>query len=442
MKESSDSSFAIEAEGLSKRYRIGYELRENETLVGAVASAFANPWKNLRRIRSLTRTGSGDPDPSLLWALRDISFRVPRGETVGVIGRNGAGKSTLLKILARITHPSEGRLRFRGRVASLLEVGTGFHPELTGKENVFLNGSILGMTRQEIHEKFDEIASFSEIEPFLDTPVKRFSSGMKLRLAFAVAAHLDPEILLVDEILAVGDVAFQKKCLGRLDATAQSDRTVLFVSHDLNAVQRLCSRTLLLDQGQMLDFGPTADVVERYLTGVGRTQSRLSWDLANAPIQGDVRLLSVEVQSEAGDPVTQVDEEQRTYVTIRWDLLKPQRGIVPQIVLYDPQGALLFVSVDEELADAAPTQDAGRYVARCRLPTEWLNRGIYDVRIDLLQFPRPLKTLHRIDSAASFQVVESARHAASAVGSLPGIVRPQLEWAVHRIDLPRTETDG
>ncbi len=286
----------IRAEHLGKRYRIGL-----------AAPPPASPWQALSRtvaapfayLRTLTRPPT---DAETLWALRDISFQVAPGEVVGVVGSNGAGKSTLLKLLCRITKPSTGRAVIHGRIGSLLEVGTGFHPELTGRENVFLNGAILGMKRTEIARKFDEIVAFSEVEQFLDTPVKRYSSGMSVRLAFAVAAHLDPEILLIDEVLAVGDAAFQKKCLGKISAVATDGRTVLFVSHNLAAVNTLCSRALLLQRGQLLLDGAPDDIIRAYLA---QGHGGACWHLDATKLAGDgpMRIENVEMLDAHGQPL-------------------------------------------------------------------------------------------------------------------------------------------
>jgi len=252
---------AIKAEGLGKRYRIGAVREPYYTLRDAIVGAVKAP------ARLLSRLGRGG-ERDTIWALKDVSFEVKRGEVVGVIGRNGAGKSTLLKVLSRITKPTEGRAEILGRVGSLLEVGTGFHPELTGRENIFLNGSILGMKRREIKARFDEIVAFAEVEKFIDTPVKRYSSGMQVRLAFAVAAHLEPEILLVDEVLAVGDAAFQKKCLGKMGDVAREGRTVVVVSHNMATIEGLCKRCVLLDRGRLAGEGESAEVVQRYLNAM------------------------------------------------------------------------------------------------------------------------------------------------------------------------------
>jgi lipopolysaccharide transport system ATP-binding protein len=286
------SEVAVLAEGLSKRYRIGSGLRYKtlrESLAG-LASGVVRPWR--RR------------PPELIWALRDVTFEVKAGEVVGVIGRNGAGKSTLLKVLSRITEPTAGRARIRGRVGSLLEVGTGFHSELTGRENIFLSGAVLGMRRAEIERKFDEIVSFAEVETFIDTPVKHYSSGMYLRLAFAVAAHLEPEILLVDEVLAVGDAAFQKKCLGKMGDVARVGRTILFVSHNIAAVVSLCRRSLLLEQGKLVCEGSTPSVLDRYLGDIAGRAAIPLRDRADRAGDGSVRLTSISVDSGSdGSPI-------------------------------------------------------------------------------------------------------------------------------------------
>jgi lipopolysaccharide transport system ATP-binding protein len=288
------SDVVIRAESLSKRYRIG-ERERYLTLRDVLARAASAPVRLFRARKPSSPNG----DPTHIWALKDVSFEVRQGEVVGIIGRNGAGKTTLLKILARVTKPTQGCAEVRGRMGSLLEVGTGFHPELTGRENVFLSGAILGMSKAEIHRKFDEIVAFSEVEKFIDTPLKHYSTGMQMRLAFAVAAHLEPEILLVDEVLAVGDVAFQKKCLGKMGDVAKTGRTILFVSHNMGAVGQLCHRCFLLDKGQVALFGQPDRVIAGYLTE-GATSGRISEDKWERVGTGKVRITSVEVFGSKG----------------------------------------------------------------------------------------------------------------------------------------------
>jgi lipopolysaccharide transport system ATP-binding protein len=257
------SNLMVRVNNLSKRYRIGATEKGYQTFRETIMSGISAPFRNLGRLRSLTRFKNGE-EADVIWALKDVSFEVNEGEVLGIIGRNGAGKTTILKILSRITEPTSGYAEIHGRVSSLLEVGTGFHPELTGRENIFLNGAILGMRKREIEQKFDDIVDFAEIEKFLDTPVKRYSSGMYVRLAFAVAAHLEPEVLLVDEVLAVGDIAFQKKCLGKMEEVAKGGRTVLFVSHNMGAIRSLCQSAIWLDNGQIVKKGPAGEVVRDY----------------------------------------------------------------------------------------------------------------------------------------------------------------------------------
>ena len=294
------SNHAIRVEGLGKRYRIGARTARYDTLRDTLADAALAP---VRRAAAVLRGHSPEASEEEFWALRDVAFEVARGEALGVIGRNGAGKSTLLKILSRITEPTEGTVRLRGRVGSLLEVGTGFHPELTGRENVYLNGAILGMRRTEIARKFDEIVAFAEIDRFLDTQTKHYSSGMYMRLAFAVAAHLEPEILLVDEVLAVGDAAFQRKCLGKMGSVAREGRTVLFVSHNLVAVTSLCSRAVLLEGGRVVADGPAAEVVERYLHDASTIADRSLAEREDRSGNQALKLTGFELRDGAQQPV-------------------------------------------------------------------------------------------------------------------------------------------
>ncbi len=290
----------ISVEDLSKAYRLGIKDKTRDTLVGSLFAMAKSPFVNWKRLASLDTHSPANRQGEIVWALKDVSFEVQAGEVIGIIGRNGAGKSTLLKILSRITEPTSGEVKLRGRVSSLLEVGTGFHPELSGRDNIYMNGTILGMTKREIDGKFDEIVEFSGVEKFLDTPVKRHSSGMQVRLAFAVAAHLEPEILIVDEVLAVGDADFQKKCLGKMQGVARSGRTVLFVSHNMAAVQNLCGKAILLEQGSVIAFDSCSEVTNQYL---GSTISAASRDMASCRLTGMQPVIeSVELLSADGTP--------------------------------------------------------------------------------------------------------------------------------------------
>ena len=309
------SDIVIQVENLSKRYRKGGKQQAHGTLRDAIASAALAPLRMLRN-RHSWRNG-----PLEFWALQDLSFEVSRGEVLGIIGRNGAGKSTLLKILSRVTYPTAGWAEVGGRVGSLLEVGTGFHPELTGRENIYLNSAILGMRKTEIQRKFEEIVEFAEIEPFLDTPVKRYSSGMYMRLAFSIAAHLEPEILIVDEVLAVGDAAFQKKCLGKMDSVARQGRTVLFVSHNMPSILSLCERVLLLDQGKLVDQGPPERLVQRYLESMTSMSAIPVEQREDRTGEGSARTTYLKIEST--DPDRIIRSGSRLKITIGYRSDKP-----------------------------------------------------------------------------------------------------------------------
>lgn len=355
----------IEANGLSKRYRLG-----TSATYGRLTESLANTL-SLRRRRP--------PDEAAtLWALRDVSFEVEQGEVVGLIGRNGAGKSTLLKILSRITEPTRGTVRLRGRVGSLLEVGTGFHPELTGRENIVLNGSILGMKRREIEAKFDEIVAFAEMSKFLDTPVKRYSSGMYVRLAFAVAAHLDPEVLLVDEVLAVGDIAFQRKCLGKMSDVATQGRTVLFVSHNMAAIENLCNRALLLEDGEISERGPVDQVIPEYLRRMESTDVRPLADRVDREGNGRIRFTGLETHSEKGGSVlvSGADGE----LIIQFEAVPDVRRVQVSVGVFTPLGDGVLYLANEltgQPMDSVPAQGS----FHCRIPRTPLTPGLYSVNL-------------------------------------------------------------
>lgn len=330
------NDIAIRVEGLSKKFHIGRRQEKHKTLRDTLADAFVSPLRRAGKLLKGEATGAAELDETI-WALKDVSFEIKRGEAVGIIGRNGSGKSTLLKILSRITEPTKGFAEIHGRVGSLLEVGTGFHQELTGRENIYLNGAILGMKRAEIDRNFDEIVAFSEVEKFIDTPVKHYSSGMYLRLAFAVAAHLEPEILLVDEVLAVGDAEFQKKCLGKMQDVAKEGRTVLFVSHNLAAVRNLCSRGILLQNGTVLEDADASKTIDTYLNKMQQKASEE--DLFNRKDRkgkGMVRLKKVEIFSNGNHPTTTLATGHPARFLFHMDIIK--RGMSCVFTLYDQYG--------------------------------------------------------------------------------------------------------
>lgn len=417
----------IQVENLSKRYVLGQQRdgARYRTLRESIVEAARAPFR--RRERKDVES-AGD-----FWALRDVSFEVKRGEVVGIIGRNGAGKSTLLKVLSRITEPTSGRIRIGGRVASLLEVGTGFHPELTGRENIYLNGAILGMHRSEIKAKFDEIVAFAEVEKFLDTPVKRYSSGMYVRLAFAVAAHLEPEILIVDEVLAVGDMEFQKKCLGKMQAVAEREgRTVLFVSHNIGAVTQLCSHAIHLASGSIVDQGNTIQVTSRYLeAGNNRWTEKVWTDLSQAPGDASVRLVSVRAVDAKEQILAEgVDVRETVGVEVQYQVLRDGAIFTPSLHLHNAEGTQIFLAIDLEENWVLSPRACGLYRSVAWIPGNFLNIGMHyaSVAISRLDF----HTLHLFErQVIGFNINESSASNTSRgvfAGTLPGAIRPILEW--------------
>lgn len=417
------SEFAIRAEGIGKRYRLGAtqgmaryrSLREE---VAGLAS---------RRNR---RAGS---DATEFWALKDVSFEIRAGETVGIIGRNGAGKSTMLKILARITPPTTGRGVTNGRVGSLLEVGTGFHPELTGRENIMLSAAVMGMRRSEVLSRFEEIVEFSGLSTFLDTPVKRYSSGMYMRLAFSVAAHLEPEILLVDEVLAVGDSDFQKKCLGRMEELGHSGRTVLFVSHSMPSVLRLCPRVILLDGGHVSADGNTSHVIEEYM-GRGGGAAQREWpDPDTAPGDDFLRLRSVRVVNDTGHPTAEMDIREPIFVEVDYLNLcvDPEFRPFPQILVYNAEGILLFASASfNNPTWRRQARKRGLVRTRCRIPGNYLAEGGVYISVAVVSY-NPTRHHAVGTDAVAFHVVDFSQGdgvRGEWTGDYPGVVRPMLEW--------------
>jgi lipopolysaccharide transport system ATP-binding protein len=375
------SRTVVRIENLSKYYRLG-------TIGGATLSEDLNRWWAKVRGRpdpllQVGMQGHTDRKGGQIWALRDISLEIKEGEILGVIGRNGAGKSTLLKILSRITAPTSGRALIHGRVGSLLEVGTGFHPELTGRENVYLNGTILGMTKSEVALKLDEIVAFANMEKFIDTPVKRYSSGMTVRLAFAVAAHLEPEILIVDEVLAVGDLAFQKRCLGKMDEVAKQGRTVLLVSHNMATIKLLCGRCILLDQGAVTKVGPAQDVVTHYFAADQMMSfSERVWTQGEAPGDSTAKMRAIKLQDKLGKTRETFNSTEPINLEIRYSILEPVPYFRIGISLCALDGTQLFYSSDDDVGElAGEGRQPGEYVSRVRIPHDWLNVGAYFIQV-------------------------------------------------------------
>jgi lipopolysaccharide transport system ATP-binding protein len=424
------SDTAILTDNLGKQYHIGKRREKYRTLRDTLADTFVAPFRRAGRILRGQATGAAELDETI-WALKGVSLAIKRGEVVGIIGRNGAGKSTLLKILSRITEPTEGFAEIRGRVGSLLEVGTGFHQELTGRENLYLNGAILGMKRAEIDLKFDEIVAFAEVEKFIDTPVKNYSSGMYLRLAFAVAAHLEPEILLVDEVLAVGDASFQKRCLSKMQDVGQEGRTVLFVSHNMPAITRLCERAILLDDGKVLQDGPAARVVSAYLSsGSGTTAAREWPDMARAPGDHVVRLRAVRVRTENGTVSDVADIRRPVALEMEYQVLEPGYKFMVYYRILNEQGIEVFVPIDNDPAWRQRARPTGRYTSTAWIPGNLLSEGTLFVGAAIRTLEPTIRRFHAYDAVA-FQVVDSMDGDSARVdhaGALRGVVRPLLKW--------------
>ncbi len=422
------SKSIISVENLSKRYIIGHQAEKGDGLRHALERAIRAPFRRASREDSLKRATSEE-----FWALQGINFEVKEGEVVGFVGRNGAGKSTLLKILSRITEPTHGKINLRGRVSSLLEVGTGFHPELTGRENVYLNGAILGMSRVEIKRKFDEIVAFAGLEKFLDTPVKRYSSGMYVRLAFAVAAHLEPEILIVDEVLAVGDAEFQRKCLQKMGDVASAGRTVLFVSHNMQAVTRLCSRCIMLNKGEIELDGPSVQVANAYLNSGITTSATREWpDITSAPGDDVSRLLAVRVRSGKGEVVEAIDIREKVGIELEYQVLKGGHKFFPHFALRNQDGNVLFVAVDLDPTWRGKPRPPGRYCSTGWIPGNLLAEGfIYVTAVIMTLDPEISHAV--VDEAVAFRVLDDLAAPDTARGDyfkpMPGLVRPILEWS-------------
>lgn len=426
------SNLALRTEGLSKLYRVGRAWNDSKpTLAGRALQAITAPVRNLREVRRLTRVGYEDTDAH--WALRDVSFEVKHGEVVGVIGRNGAGKSTLLKLLSRIMSPTEGRATIHGRVGSLLEVGTGFHPDLTGRENIFLNGAVLGMDRAYVTRRFDEIVEFSGVEKFIDTPVKKYSSGMYLRLAFAVAAYLDSEIMIVDEILAVGDAQFQKKCLSKMSSVGKEGRTVLFVSHNLTAVRTLCQRAILLRQGRLVGDMSAADAVEHYVSEIRDNVLTQEWpDPATAPQNTSVRLNAVRLCAPDGAPPAELTTSTPFRIDVDYETVYEGASSVVQVTLYDLENNVAFMSLsNREPRWFGRAMPQGRYRTTCHMPGNLLNAQGYTVEV-IIYGARYMDAVE-VKEVLKFELTDSGELRQDFFREYVGAVRPELDWTTDRL---------
>jgi lipopolysaccharide transport system ATP-binding protein len=417
-----NNEVVISAEHISKQYRLGQvgtgTLSHDLKRWWALARGKEDPYLKIGVENDRTKKADSD----YAWALKDISFEVRKGDTLGIIGKNGAGKSTLLKILSRVTTPTQGGINIKGKIASLLEVGTGFHPELTGKENIYMNGAILGMTKKEIRSKFDEIVDFAGVELYIDTPVKRYSSGMYVRLAFAVAAHLEPEILIVDEVLAVGDAEFQKKCLGKMGDVASHGRTIIFVSHNMQAVQSLCKTAIYLKAGQLVDIGATSQVINNYMSREIKNCLAKEWNEKEAPGNETVKILSAEIIVASQDNSNVITVESTIDAHFEFQTSCPL-DLNVSLMLFSATGTLIF-----NVCTNTESLSEGLHTSTLRIPGNFLNDDIYTIT---LIFVKDTSThVFRIEDLLTFEVVEEKREG-NWFGKWPGVVRPTfLEFSL------------
>jgi lipopolysaccharide transport system ATP-binding protein len=418
-----DKNKAVSVENIGKQYKIFSEVNRYMTLRDKIVDTIKSPLKTL-----LHPTGS-----ETFWALRNISFDVDHGMVLGIIGKNGAGKSTLLKILSRVVEPTEGRAEIRGRVGSLLEVGTGFHPELTGRENIYLNGAILGMKKADIDRRFDEIVAFSEIEQFLDTPVKRYSSGMYMRLAFSVSAHMEPEILIVDEVLAVGDAEFQKKCLGKMSEVAGGGRTVLFVSHNMSAVLRLTQECIILEHGKMIKRAPSQEAVDYYLSNDYEQGGERRWKADEMPESKQFRPISVRVLNNKKVVTDSLRSVEPMTIEFEYEVDSPIQGLRTGIYLTTTRGEFVFTSFDTDevsLFNTHTERKSGHYISRCTLPANMLNEGRYVVGVNASIYR--VKSFFTDQNAMTININPSGAPGMQWGETRQGVIRPALEWEIIR----------
>lgn len=426
-----EHQIVLKANGLSKRYRIGSRAKRSTSAKTRVLNFFTQPMQRFARIHKLANFNDQAPDTDVIWALKDVSFDVRRGEVLGIMGANGAGKSTLLKILSRIITPTQGEFRYHGTMSSLLEVGTGFNGELTGRENIYLNGSILGMRRSAIDRVFDEIVDFSGVERFIDTPVKRYSSGMTVRLAFSVAAHLDPDILILDEVLSVGDAEFSQKSMQKMESVAKNGRTVVLVSHSTTAVSRLCDRAIFICGGAIAASGSVEQITGLYLGDTVHTRATKVWETTLAPCaEGLVRLLSVRIINTEREPLEIVDVRQRFGVEICFEILQPGRTVLPEFQLVNASGEVLFTSIENRTAWSHTPREPGLHTSTGWVESNTLNEGRYSVNLSLSSLA-PRTSYLTESEALYFQVIDPLEgdSARSDYGLIPpGCISPRLHW--------------
>ncbi len=422
-------SHAIDVQNLSKAYRLGQfntgALSKDVERWWALFRGKEDPFLKVGESNDRAKVGTSN----VVWSLRDINFQVEQGDTIGIIGKNGAGKSTLLKLLSRVTSPTSGDIRIKGRVASLLEVGTGFHPELTGRENIFLNGSILGMRRSEIKRHFDDIVDFAGVARYVDTPVKRYSSGMYVRLGFAVAAHLQSEILIVDEVLAVGDAEFQKKCLGKMNQINKGEgRTILFVSHNMTSISSICEKSMFLENGQLMTMGSTEEIIQKYISDTHKLKHERKW--ASRPGDNQVSLASARILNKNGQLTNQLDFTEGGFVEYEFHIEKEGIIAIPNIHVFNQKGEYVFVSSE---ATPSTPMEKGVYKSRIKLDDHLLNEGIYTVGLAVTSYPG--RNIHFFErEALSFEVVEDVQMRLDSYrGTIPGSIRPRLKWNTEKL---------
>lgn len=429
---------SISVKNLGKRYRIGAAQTKFHygMLRDVLVDSLTAPIRFAKSLAGGSGNGSSPKNNNFIWALKDVSFDLDEGKVLGIVGRNGAGKSTLLKILSRVTEPTEGTVSVRGRVGSLLEVGTGFHPELTGRENIYMNGAILGMKRAEIDRNFDEIVDFSEVSQFIDTPVKRYSSGMYLRLAFAVAAHLEPEILVVDEVLAVGDAEFQRKCLGKMSDVAQQGRTVLFVSHNMSAILRLTQEAIVLKKGQLIKRAPTAEAVDFYLSSGQAESGERVWEAEEVPANSaPFKPIALRLKDRTGKVVDTVRSTEPVTVEWEYQLEAPLTGLRVGMYLSTMRGEYVFTAFDTDDAEQYEqfgARQSGRYISRCSIPADFFNEGRYSLGVNASSFG--VRRYFMDENALSFNVDISGAPGTQWPELRHGPIRPRLDWKIEKLD--------